>query len=91
MTQETSNSLDISAQHSLRESMRALANSSIGIILVTHELADIVPEIERVVLMSNGRIVADGRKEEVLQEETLSRLFGVKVKLSRRAEYYQAW
>jgi iron complex transport system ATP-binding protein len=80
---EPCNSLDISAQHSLRESMRALANSKIGIILVTHELADIVPEIERVVLMSNGRIVADGRKQEVLQAQTLSRLFGVKVKLAR--------
>jgi iron complex transport system ATP-binding protein len=88
---EPCNSLDISAQHGLRETMRALANSRIGIILVTHELPDIVPEIERVVLMSNGRIVADGRKEEVLQAETLSRLFGVKVKLARRGGYYRIW
>jgi iron complex transport system ATP-binding protein len=88
---EPCNSLDISAQQGLRETMRALANSRIGIILVTHELPDIVPEIERVVLMSNGRIVADGRKEEVLQAETLSRLFGVKVKLARRGGYYRIW
>ena len=88
---EPCNSLDISAQHGVRETMRALANSRIGIILVTHELPDIVPEIERVVLMSNGRIVADGRKEEVLQAETLSRLFGVKVKLARRGGYYRIW
>jgi len=88
---EPCNSLDISAQHGLRETMRALANSRIGIILVTHELPDIVPEIERVVLMSNGRIVCDGRKEEVLQAETLSRLFGVKVKLARRGGYYRIW
>jgi iron complex transport system ATP-binding protein len=88
---EPCNSLDISAQHGLRETMRALANSRIGIILVTHELPDIVPEIERVVLMSSGRIVADGRKEEVLQAETLSRLFGVKVKLARRGGYYRIW
>jgi iron complex transport system ATP-binding protein len=88
---EPCNSLDISAQHGLRETMRALANSRIGIILVTHELPDIVPEIERVVLMSNGRIVADGRKEEVLQAETLGRLFGVKVKLARRGGYYRIW
>jgi len=88
---EPCNSLDISAQHGLRETMRALANSRIGIILVTHELPDIVPEIERVVLMSSGRIVADGRKEKVLQAETLSRLFGVKVKLARRGGYYRIW
>lgn len=85
---EPCNSLDIRAQHSLRETMRALANSGIGIILVTHELPDIVPEIERVVLMSNGRIVADGKKEEVLQAEKLSKLFGLKVELARRDGYY---
>jgi iron complex transport system ATP-binding protein len=85
---EPCNSLDISAQRSLRETMRALANSGIGIFLVTHELADIVPEIERVVLMAKGRIVADGRKAEVLQERNLSQLFGLDVKLARQDGYY---
>lgn len=88
---EPSNSLDVSAQHRLRETMRALANSGIGIILVTHELPDIVPEIERVVLMAKGRIVADGRKEEVLQTETLSRVFGLNVKLACHDGYYHIW
>jgi iron complex transport system ATP-binding protein len=88
---EPCNSLDISAQHSLRETMRSLANSGIGIILVTHELPDIVPEIERVVLMSNGRIVADGAKEEVLQTETLSKLFGLRVELGRHNGHYRIW
>jgi iron complex transport system ATP-binding protein len=88
---EPCNSLDIAAQHSLRETMRSLANSGIGIILVTHEISDIVPEIERVVLMSKGRIVADGRKDEVLQAERLGKLFGVKVDLGRRGGYYHIW
>lgn len=88
---EPCNSLDILAQHGLRETMRSLANSGIGIILVTHELPDVVPEIERVVLMSNGRIVADGRKEEVLQSESLGKLFGLKVELGRRDGYYHIW
>ncbi len=64
---EPCNSLDLSAQQSLRQTMRALANSGTAIILVTHELADIVPEIGRVVLMNRGRVVADGPKEEILQ------------------------
>jgi iron complex transport system ATP-binding protein len=88
---EPCNSLDISAQRSLRETMRSLARSGIGIILVTHELPDVVPEIERVVLMANGRIVADGRKEEVLQAESLSKLFGLRVALGRRDGYYHIW
>jgi len=88
---EPCNSLDILAQHGLRETMRSLAHSGIGIILVTHELPDIVPEIERVVLMSNGRIVADGRKEEILQTKNLGKLFGLKVELGRREGYYHIW
>jgi iron complex transport system ATP-binding protein len=88
---EPCNSLDILAQHSLRETMHALARSGIGIILVTHELSDIVPEIERVVLMAKGRIVADGPKEEMLQADRLSELFGVQVELGRRDGYYHIW
>jgi iron complex transport system ATP-binding protein len=88
---EPCNSLDMLAQHALRETMRSLANSGIGIILVTHEIPDIVPEIERVVLISNGRIVADGRKEDVLQAETLGKLFGLEVALGRRDGYYHIW
>jgi iron complex transport system ATP-binding protein len=88
---EPCNSLDLAAQHTVRQAMRTLANSGIGIILVTHELADIVPEIQRVVLMSRGRIVADGPKEDMLQVERLSQLFGVKVDLARRDGYYHLW
>jgi len=88
---EPCNSLDIAAQNGLRETMRGLANSGIGIVLVTHELTDIVPEIERVVLMAGGRIVADGCKNDVLREEPLSRVFGVKVRLEQHEGYFQAW
>jgi iron complex transport system ATP-binding protein len=51
---EPCNSLDIAAQHELRETMRSLAKSGIGIILVTHEIPDIVPEIERVMLVERA-------------------------------------
>ena len=80
---EPSNSLDVSAQHELREIMRKLARAGIGIILVTHHLADIIPEIERVILMREGRIVADGRKQDVLTAAALADLFGLPVELSQ--------
>ena len=41
--------------------------------------------------MSNGRIVADGHKKEVLHEKTLSRLFGIKVQLAHHGGYYHTW
>jgi iron complex transport system ATP-binding protein len=88
---EPCNSLDLSAQQSLRQTMRALAHSGTAIILVTHELADIVPEIQRVVLLNRGRVVADGPKEEILQVERLASLFGVSVEMARRDGHYHLW
>jgi iron complex transport system ATP-binding protein len=88
---EPCNSLDLSAQQSLRQTMRDLANSGTAIILVTHELADIVPEIQRVVLMNRGRVVADGPKEEILQVERLSELFGIRVEMAQRDGHYHLW
>jgi len=88
---EPCNSLDLSAQQSLRQTMRRLANSGTAIILVTHELADIVPEIQRVVLMRRGRVVGDGPKEEILQVDRLADLFGVNVEMARRDGHYHLW
>jgi iron complex transport system ATP-binding protein len=88
---EPSNSLDVFARHSLRQTMSMLANSGIGMILVTHDLSDIVPEIDRVLLMSSGRIVADGRKHDMLQPERLAALFGIEAKLAQHDGYYHLW
>lgn len=80
---EPSNALDIAGQLELRDSMRHLAAQGIGILLVTHHVSEIIPEIERVVLMKQGAIVADGPKQEVLTAAQLSGLFGVGVRLFR--------
>lgn len=88
---EPSNSLDFYARHSLRQTMSLLAKSGTGIVMVTHDLADIVPEIERVVLMSKGKIVADGGKEEILKSDSLSELFGTPVEIAHKDGYYHLW
>ena len=88
---EPSSSLDVSAQHELRRILRELAQSGIGMILVTHHLADIIPEVERVVLMRAGRLLMDGPKTKVLTAANLGRLFGLPVKLARRDGYTHLW
>jgi iron complex transport system ATP-binding protein len=88
---EPTNSLDLLMQRELRETMRRLAQSGVGIVLVTHQTADIIPEIERVVLMREGRIVGDGRKEEMLTEEKMSALFGFPARISERDGYCHVW
>ncbi len=88
---EPSNALDLLAQHELRQALREVAHRGTGLILVTHQLSDILPEIERVVLMREGRIVADGGRRELLTEAALSGLFGVAVTLSERDGFVHAW
>jgi iron complex transport system ATP-binding protein len=88
---EPSVALDLGAQHQLRAILRKLAQSGIGIVMVTHHLSDLIPEIQRVLLMKQGKIVADGSVRDVLVESTLSDLFGHPLQLSERDGYYNLW
>ncbi|MGH9722898.1 MAG: ABC transporter ATP-binding protein [Bryobacteraceae bacterium] len=88
---EPSSSLDLHATAELRRILRRIAQSGVSIILVTHHLPDIIPEIGRVILLKDGRVVADGPKHQVLTAEALSHLFGVEVDLLERNGYYNLW
>ena len=88
---EPSNALDLAAQRELRETLRRLAEEGTGLVLVTHHLGDILPEIERIILMSGGRIIADGPREELLTEARLSELFNAPVRIGRDEEWLHSW
>ena len=88
---EPSNALDIGAQLQLRQTMSELAQSGLGILLVTHHVSEIIPEIERVILLREGQILADGPKSSILTEEHLSRLFGVPIRLGKHNGYFHLY
>ncbi len=88
---EPSNALDLAAQRELRETLRGLAREGTGLVMVTHHLVDILPEIERIILMRDGRIVADGPRETLLTEARLSELFHAPVRIGRDAEWLHSW
>ena len=88
---EPTTSLDLAALHEIREHLRALANSGVALLLVTHHLEDIIPEVDRVVLLRHGRVFADESKAEVLTSARLSELFGMTVAVSQSNGFYHAW
>jgi iron complex transport system ATP-binding protein len=88
---EPSNALDLAAQRDLRATLRRLAAEGTGLVLVTHHLGDILPEIGRVILMRAGRIVGDGPREDLLTEATLSELFNTPVRIGRDEEWLHSW
>ena len=88
---EPMTSLDIRARSKFKRLLRKIAKKGTNIILVTHELSDIIPEIKRVVLIRDGRIIEDGPKERLLTADKISRLFGVELSVEERNGYYHAW
>jgi iron complex transport system ATP-binding protein len=88
---EPSNALDLSAQAELRTLLRKLAQKGTGILLITHHIADILPEIDRILMMKDGRIVADGSKRDLLTAARLRDLFKTHVEISERDGFYHAW
>jgi iron complex transport system ATP-binding protein len=88
---EPSNALDLAAQRELRNTMRRLTQEGTGLVLVTHHLGDILPEIDRIILMKQGRILADGPRTELLTEARLSDLFNAPIRIGHDEEWLHSW
>jgi len=88
---EPTNSLDVRAQREVRDAMRKLAGGGVTVVLVTHHLPDIIPEIGRVITLRDGRIHSDGPKETALSAESLRALFGVDVRVMEAGGFYHMW
>ncbi len=73
---EPTTGLDMVARHRFMERVRALARAGTTLVLVTHHIEEIVPEIGRIVLLRDGRVAADGARASILTGDHLSRLFG---------------
>jgi iron complex transport system ATP-binding protein len=87
---EPTNSLDLHALHTFRQVVRKIAQAGTGIILVTHNLYDIVPEISRVIMVSDGKISGDGPKSAMLTDEKIGALFSVPIHVHEENGWYYA-
>ncbi|OHD32903.1 MAG: ABC transporter [Spirochaetes bacterium GWC2_52_13] len=88
---EAVSNLDLPAKRSYRDALESFARAGRTVILVTHDLSEIIGEIGRVVVLKQGQILADGPKREVLDEELLSDAYGTRVFLSEREGRFNAW
>ena len=83
--------LDLAASFDYLARIRRQTERGRNIVLVTHLLNEIPPSIERIILLCDGTIVADGPKKEVLTENNLSRAYGTDVKIATVDGYYLAY
>ncbi len=83
--------LDFAASFDYLRRIRRLAAAGRNIIIVTHHLNEIPPEVDRIVLLQEGRVAADGPKAGVLTEKRLSDVYGVAVRVAEIDGYYLAY
>ena len=87
---EPTTGLDLMARHRFLATLQNLARRGKTIILVTHHIEEIFPEINRVILLQHGRVMLDGAKPEVLTSENLSAMFEGPVTVKETNGYYTA-
>ena len=87
---EPTSGLDLKACFQYLDLLRAQIRKGKTVLLVTHHLHEIPPEVERVVLIKGGKIVADGPKGELLTDHRVSDLFDCRVTLAKANGWYQA-
>lgn len=82
--------LDPASRRRFLESLRQLARQGTTLLLVTHHVEEILPEIDHVLLLREGKVLWEGSKADVLTNDTLTAAFGMPMHVGRQGEYYSA-
>ena len=82
--------LDLTSRRRFLESLRALARGGTTLLLVTHHVEEILPEIDQVLLLKDGRVLRQGDKATTLTDAALGAAFGMPVRLTRHGEWHHA-
>lgn len=82
--------LDLASRRRFLESLRTLARHGTTLLLVTHHIEEILPEISQVLLLRDGRVLQQGAKPAMLTDIALSATFGMPIHVHRRDDWYAA-
>jgi iron complex transport system ATP-binding protein len=87
---EPTSGLDLKACMQYLDIVRHLIHQKKTIVLVTHHIHEIPPEVSRVVLLKQSVVTADGMKPDVLTAANLSALFETPLEVVQVNGFYQA-
>ena len=85
---EPTTGLDLVVRYQFLESIRDIARQGTTLILVTHRVEEIIPEIQSIVLLRRGRVAAAGPKAATLTSANLSAVFEAPISLAETAGFY---
>jgi iron complex transport system ATP-binding protein len=87
---EPTHGLDPAGTYHFLRLLRRIAGTT-ALVIVTHHVSDIIPEIDRVVMLKDGRVLRDGPKREMLTGAALSTLYGIPAQTEERDGWYRLW
>ena len=82
--------LDPASRRRFLETLRQLARHGTTLLLVTHHVEEILPEIDHVLLLRDGRLLQEGDKASVLTDNALTATFAMPTRIGRHGDYYSA-
>jgi iron complex transport system ATP-binding protein len=82
--------LDLIARRHFLEAIATLARSRTTLVIVTHRIEEIIPEVSTVVLLRRGRVEIAGSRARVLTADHLSRVFEAPVALGQAGGFLTA-
>jgi iron complex transport system ATP-binding protein len=88
---EPTTSLDLKSAFELLADLRSLALAGKTLVIVTHHVHEIPPEVSAVILLKQGKVFARGSKADLLRSDALSDLFDTPLEVVERLGFYQVY
>ena len=82
--------LDIKSNFIINKTLVNLIKNSTNTIYVTHSLESILPNTNRVILLKDGRIINDGKPDEIINSRILSDLFNIPMKVIKQDKHWRS-
>jgi iron complex transport system ATP-binding protein len=75
--------LDYKSKFLVVDKINELSKLNTKIFCVTHDISTITKIYDRVIMLKDGKIIADGHQKTVLNSENLNNLYGIDVELTK--------
>jgi len=75
--------LDYKSKFFVIDKINELSKLNTKILCVTHDISTITKIYDRVIMLKDGKIIADGDQNKIITSENINRLYGIKVEVNK--------
>jgi iron complex transport system ATP-binding protein len=80
--------LDYKSKFFVIDKINELSKLDTKILCITHDIAMITKIYDRVIMLKEGNIIADGHQNKVINSENLNKLYGIEVEVTKNNGYW---